>query len=255
MWLLSYSMGIAVCTKYECLSVAFPGETSFCCEKTWVFTWHCSVMAKQSLRGSVLLPGCAAECPGAQMLLCLPATPGSALAPWGDRPCQRNKRGPFSGGRTWITGGTEALPIAQRQSAWPCIPKMCLWVSGITHSCLLEVEDVYHELNPTAAALAEQGAWEQLRRQVSASLKHQFSSLPPGGELVRMWGSSGIVWTKLQARIELFLAAWIWKRHVLLVITFCWIRQSVQWEENHFSGKDWWHMLELLWEGCLALEN
>lgn len=46
-----------------------------------------------------------------------------------------------------------------------------------------------------------------LRRQVSASLKHQFSSLSPGGKLVRVQGSSGIVQTKLQARIELFLAA------------------------------------------------
>lgn len=86
---------------------------------------------------------------------------------------------------------------------------MCLQFSGITHSCLLEVVDVYHEPNPTMATLGQQGAWERLRRQVSASLKHQFSSLSPGGELVRVWGSSGIVWTKLQARIELFLAVWI----------------------------------------------
>lgn len=96
----SYSTGKAACAKYECLSVAFPGETSFCCEKTWVFMWCCSLTAKQSLRGSVLQPGCAAEHPGAQTLSCLPATSGLALAPWGDCPCQRSKHGPLSGGRT-----------------------------------------------------------------------------------------------------------------------------------------------------------
>lgn len=55
----------------------------------------------------------------------------------------------------WRNRGTNAVSMAP-------ILKMCLWVSGITRSCLLEVVDVYNELNLTTAALGEQGAWEQL---------------------------------------------------------------------------------------------
>lgn len=59
-----------------------------------------------------------------------------------------------------------------------------------------------------------------LKMRVSTYLRHQFSSLLPE----EVQNSSGIVWTKLKSRTELFLAAWIWNRHVLhivLLITFC----------------------------------
>lgn len=62
--------------------------------------------------------------------------------------------------RTGVTGRMEALLMARRWSAWPRTPKTCLQASGVTHSSLLEVVDVYHELNPTTAALGEQGAWD-----------------------------------------------------------------------------------------------
>lgn len=138
------------------------------------------------------------------------------------------------------------------------VPKMCLWASGNTHSCLLEMVDVCNEPHPTMAAFGEQGAWEWIQSQVSASLMHHFSSLTPGMELVRVWDSFGIISTKLQARTELFLVVCIGKRPILhiVLLVICWITgQSMQWEENHLSGKEWWHMLKLLWEFCLALDN
>lgn len=82
------------------MRMSFPRETPFCYEKAKVFLGCCSLMAKQSLQGSVLQLGCVAEHPGAQPLLCLPA-----LTSWGDHPLRRRQDGLFTGSRTQKAGG------------------------------------------------------------------------------------------------------------------------------------------------------
>lgn len=139
--------------QLECLSVPFPRENPSCCEKARVFLWCCSLMAKQSLQGSVLQLASMAEHPGPNLCCASqPSHPGETTHPGGDRTvsyleAEHKKAG---GDADHIKGVINDLVF----------PKMCLWVSGTTHSCLLEMVDVCHELHPTMAVLGEQGAWE-----------------------------------------------------------------------------------------------
>lgn len=219
MWLFFYSTRKAAGKTIRMSECVLSWRNFLLLWKRRVFMWCCSLVAKQKLQGFVLQLGCVAESPGPQPLLCLPA-----LTSWGDHPRRRSQDGLSSGSRTQIAGG--AIDHIKRVIHGLVFPKMCLWISSNTHSCLREMVDICHELHPTVAALGEQGAWEWIRRQVSASLMHCFSSLTPGMELARLWGSSGTISTKLQARTELFLAVYIWKRPILHVVLLeiCWIR-------------------------------